>query len=95
MHRFEAELWLHDGEAGWCFVALPGALSDDVRARAPGARTGFGSVRVQATIGGTTWATSLFPDSARGAYVLPVRKPVRAAEGLEVGDVVSVGLEVV
>ncbi len=52
-------------------------------------------MRVRVTVGGTTWSTSLFPDSARGAYVLPVRKPVRAAEGLEVGDVVTVGLEVV
>ena len=93
MHRFDAELWLHDSDPPWCFVTLPGELSDDIRAQAPSASTGFGSVRVQVTIGGTTWATSLFPDTARGAYLLPVRKQVRAAEGIEVGDVVAVELE--
>ena len=95
VHRFDAELWLHDADPPWCFLTLPGELSDDVRAQAPSASTGFGSVRVRVTVGTTTWETSLFPDKARGAYVLPVRKQVRVAEGLEVGDVVPVALDVI
>jgi hypothetical protein len=55
---------------------------------------GFGSVRVRATVGGTTWTTSVFPDSTRGAYVLPVKKAVRRAEGLDEGDPADVVLEV-
>jgi hypothetical protein len=50
-------------------------------------------VRVHAQIGATTWATSVFPDKARGAFVLPVKAAVRKAEGLEVGDTVPVSLE--
>lgn len=92
METFTAELWLWDGEAAWHFLTLPGELSDDLRAR-DGARRGFGSVRVQVTIGGTTWRTSVFPDAKRGAYVLPVKKDVRARERLEVGDRVTVELE--
>ena len=94
MHRFDAALWLWDGDAAWHFVTLPGELSDDLRARA-GARRGFGAVRVEVTVGGSTWRTSVFPDSRRGAYLLPVKKEVRSREGLEPGDVVTVELEVI
>jgi hypothetical protein len=42
-------------------------------------------VRVRAAIGTSTWKTSIFPDSQVG-YVLPVKRPVRVAEALDVGD---------
>jgi hypothetical protein len=86
--RFTAPLWLHSGGT-WHFVTMPGDLTDDVKARVGGTR-GFGSVRVKATIGGTTWATSVFP--ATDGYVLPVKRAVRAAEDLDVGDVADVTL---
>ena len=91
--RFTAELWEWDAKGGWFFVTLPDDLADDIRARTDdGLRRGFGSVRVEATIGGSTWRTSVFPESAGDSFVLPVKKPVRAAEGLEPGDTVAVSL---
>ena len=45
-------------------------------------------------IGSSQWATSVFPDGARGTYVLPVKKSVRAAEGLDAGDTLPVELTV-
>ena len=92
MHAFEAELWLWDGDAAWHFVTLPPDVSDDVQETA-GERRGFGSVRVRVSVGSTTWTTSVFPDSKRGAYLLPVKKDVRRREGLEVGDTLEVRLE--
>lgn len=93
MPTFDAELWLHDGEAAWCFVTLPADLSDDIADRADRSRRGFGAVRVRVTVGSTSWATSIFPDTKRGAYLLPVKKDVRRREGLEVGDLLRVALE--
>ncbi len=46
------------------------------------------------TVGGTTWRTSIFPDSGKRAYSLPIKKAVRAAEDLEVGGPVRVRLRV-
>ena len=92
MYAFEAELWLWDGEAAWHFLTLPGDVSDDIRAQAGLAR-GFGAVRVRVTVGSSTWSTSVFPDSRRGAYLLPVKKEVRRKEDLELGDRVRVQLE--
>jgi hypothetical protein len=51
-----------------------------------------GMVPVTARIGGTRWRTSLFPKDGR--YVVTVRTGVRKAEGLDVGDVVTVRLTV-
>jgi hypothetical protein len=57
-----------------------------------GKRRGFGSVKVTVTLGESTWQTSLFPNKD-GSWFLPVKKPVRVAEGLEYGDEVAVELE--
>ena len=50
--------------------------------------------RVEVTVGATTWATSLFPDSARGTYLLPMKQAVRTAEGLADGSQVRVTVRV-
>lgn len=95
MYEFDAELWLHAGEAAWYFVTVPEDVSDDIEARTVDESRGFGSVRVRVSVGATTWSTSVFPDSKRGAYILPVKKSVRKAEGIDDGDVVSIALELV
>jgi len=89
--RFEADLW----ELGrWVMMRLPVDLSEQISSVPRPPEPGFGSIRVSVTIGATVWATSIFPDSKTATYVLPVKKAVRVAEGLEVGDVTRVELEV-
>ena len=94
---FVAELWIWQArrDGGWTFVSLPAEASEEIRDRAAGRRRGFGPVRVRATVGGSTWTTSIFPDSARNAYVLPVKAGIRKAEGLEAGDVATVSVELI
>jgi hypothetical protein len=92
---FDAELWIWDARRSdsWTFVSLPVEASTEIRELTDGWRRGFGSVRVRATIGRSTWTTSIFPDSARNAYVLPVKRSVRGAEALDSGDVATVTVE--
>jgi hypothetical protein len=94
---FDAELWLWDARRAdtWTFVSLPARASEEIRELADGPRRGFGSVRVRVTIGGSTWRTSIFPDSAGGGYVLPIKGAVRKAESLDVGDVATVTVELI
>ena len=89
-YSFTSPLWEWDGDAAWHFVTVPEDVTDEVEARTAGLTGGFGSVRVEVTVGGTTWQTSLFPDRARSAYLLPLKKPVRHAESLSTGDDVEV-----
>lgn len=94
---FEAELWIWAARRSdsWTFVALPVDASDEIRDLMGGLRRGFGSVRVRVTVGTTTWRTSMFPDSERGAYVLPIKREVRKAEALSAGDRASVTVSLV
>jgi hypothetical protein len=98
VHAFAADLWLWDARRAdtWTFVTVPQdvsvAIEDEAELR--GLRAGFGSVRVEVRIGVTVWSTSVFPDKDSGCFVLPIKKAVRKVEGLEVGDVVEVSVEV-
>ena len=91
--RFQAKVWRYDGEAAWYFVTLPKDISQDIK-ELTGPRKGFGSVRVQVTIKDQVWRTSVFPDTKLEAYVLPIKKNVRAALGLDDGNETDVTLEI-
>ena len=95
-HHFDGQLFPWDEAApdSWVFVALPRELSDRIDDGLAGTRRGFGSVRVEVGVGGSTWQTSLFPSGELATYVLPLKKPVRHSEGLEVGDVATFSLTV-
>ena len=91
---FDAPLWRWR-EGSWRFVTVPEDVSDEVDETVGGLTGGFGSVRVEVTVGRTVWRTSLFPSSEAGAYVLPVKKAVREAEGLADDAVAEVTIRLV
>jgi hypothetical protein len=97
MVTFDAELWVWDARRGdsWTFVSLPVEASAEIRDLAGGRRRGFGSLRVRATVGGSTWQTSIFPDGKRDAFVLPIKRGIRVAEKLDTGEVATVTVEVI
>lgn len=92
---FTAPLWRWKPDASWHFISVPEEASATIKAFAPETKRGFGSVRVRVRIGETDWQTSLFPDKKSGCYLLPVKKAVRSAEGLAVGQDATVTLELV
>jgi len=92
LFSFTAEVWEHDGPGAWHFISLPEPVADDIEEMFGHLAKGFGSLRVQVTVGTTTWLTSIFPDTKRGTYVLPMKKAVRAAERLIGGSVADVEL---
>ena len=92
-----APIWLwSEGKGRWHFLTIPAEEAVEIRlaSTAAGPRRGFGSVRVEATIEGVTWRTSIFPQKA-GGYILPIKAAVRAEAGIAAGDEVSVTLDLV
>ena len=89
---------IEEGMAAIGFVRIPPDAAEPIvahefeRRLEMGKRCGFGSVKCTVTLGESRWQTSLFPNKD-GSWFLPVKKPVRLAEGLEYGDEVEVGLE--
>jgi hypothetical protein len=90
-HTFTAKLWLYNGKGAWHFVTLPQEVAAQIRFFTPNAK-GFMPIPVKATIGATTWKTSVFPDSKSGSYLLAVKADVRKREKLAADDVTDVTL---
>lgn len=76
----------------WFFLTIPEDVSDEIAEVSEGRAGGFGSVRVEVDCGASTWRTSLFPSSSASAYILPLKKSVRATEGLVEGEAAQVRL---
>ncbi len=95
-YEFDAVLWQWAARTeSWTFVSLPPEVADEVLDLAGPVTRGFGSVRVEVTVGRTTWRTSIFPDAKAGTYVLPIKKAVRRAEGLAADGSLRVALTLV
>lgn len=94
-YTFETELWAWSARRElWVFAALPEDVSEEISDE-PRPPSGFGSIKVWVELGSSHWSTSIFPDTERKAYIVPVKKAVRDAEGVGVGDVVEITIEVV
>jgi len=80
---FQATLieWL--GPAPFYYLPIPDDVCSEIRSAATLLSYGWGVIPVTATIGKTTFTTSLFPKD--GGYLLPVKSAVRLPEKLELG----------
>lgn len=79
--------------ASWYFVYIDDKTTAAIRA----ARTktvGFQYVPVEASVGKTTWRTTLFP-TKEGPYLLALKAKVRQTEGIREGQSVTVGLTLI
>jgi hypothetical protein len=91
---FEAELYRWESDkTSWVFVTLPHDVADAID-EATSLKGGFGSVKVDVEVGSSTWSTSLFPSKEHESYVLPVKKAIRQAEGIDDGDIATFTLDV-
>lgn len=50
---------------------------------------------MRATIGGSQWRTSIFPDTPRNCCRLGIKTAIRQAEGLRAGDKATVTVELI
>lgn len=91
-YDFTAKLWRAKAAAAWHFVTAPGDLSKQIRTIAGAKLNAFGSLRVTAAIGDTSWKSSLFFDTKADAFLLPVKAEVRRKAGVSVGDEVNVAV---
>lgn len=96
-HKLKSKVWLYPGMAGWHFANIPDKESRDIKARfGPIARAkgGWGAIPVIATIGKTSWKTSIFPDKKSGVYLLPLKAEVRKKEEIFTDDMIVFSLEI-
>jgi hypothetical protein len=80
MYRMISNVIPYPGVAGWRFLLLPKKDGQEIKEKYGRHARGWGSLPVSATIGKTTWDTSIFPDKRSGSYLLPLKAKVRKAE---------------
>lgn len=90
--EFSGDVFEWRGPAPYHFVMVPEEESAEIQATAALVTYGWGMIPVEAQIGRTRFTTSLFAKD--GAYVVPLKTAVRQAEGIDVGDVVTIRLGV-
>ncbi|ANH36674.1 hypothetical protein I601_0221 [Nocardioides dokdonensis FR1436] len=80
------------GPAPFYFLQVSVEETEDLKVAAQGVEY-WGQVPVLVRIGDTEFSTALFPKD--GHYLVPLKVAVRRAAGIEAGDVLTLGLDVV
>jgi hypothetical protein len=89
--EFEGPVIEWRGPAPFYFVRIPEEESADIKYAAKGLEY-WGQVPVEVRIGDIEFETALFPKDGR--YLIPVKAVVRKAAGVEVDQVLAIGLNV-
>ena len=90
--QFSGVVWHWRGPAPFHYVTVPEDQAAEIADLASAVSYGWGMVPVTATLGLTTWTTSLFPKD--GGYVVPLKDKVRRAEGVDLDDIVALTLRI-
>ena len=85
------EVWTND-EGRAHFVTVPEPFASEIKAHAMLVRRGFGSAKVEVTVNGLTWRTSVFP-ARSGGYFLPIKIAVVRGAALVPEAIAQIALE--
>ncbi|OGC80718.1 hypothetical protein A2943_02410 [Candidatus Adlerbacteria bacterium RIFCSPLOWO2_01_FULL_51_16] len=95
VYKTRAKVWLYPGStAAWHFIFVDKKYAKELKEKFGKVKRGFGSIPVVATIGKTSWQTSIFPDKRAGTYLLPLKLKVRQAEHFASGDTITFFVQV-
>lgn len=89
--EFEGSVIEWRGPAPFYFVRIPEEESEDIKLAAKGMEY-WGQVPVVVRVGEVDFTTALFPKD--GVYLLPLKDAVRKAAGIELDQVLAIGLNV-
>lgn len=86
-YRFEAKVELFTQDNGWHYAKVPVKLSKPLEILAD-----RGLIAVQATVGMSSWLTSLLP-YGDGSHFIALPAKVRKKESIGLGDMIKISFE--
>lgn len=92
IYKISVKLFKWQGKGAWFFVRIEKETAEIIKDNFGMYAVGFGSLPVNATLGNSTWKTSIFPD--KGTYLLPIKSQIRKAENIKEGDTLNINLEI-
>ena len=93
-YKMKAKVWLYPGLAPWHMVTLPQKESNQIGQLFADLHRGWRSLPITATIGKTSWKTSIFFDSKAKAYIMGLKADVRKKENIRKGDTLEFSIEI-
>lgn len=90
--EFTGTVWHWKGPSPHHFVSVPDDDAAAIESVSAFVTYGWGMVPATVRLGGSTWGTALWPKD--GGYIVPLKLAVRRAESVEVGDTVTIRLEI-
>ncbi len=84
-YEFTAEVWKYSGPNGWFFVSVENKISHEIRENLQWQEEGWGRLKATAKIGNSTWKTSIWFDTKKNTYFLPLKAEIRKKEKIEAG----------
>lgn len=86
---FSSPLWRYTaGKWSWYFITLSREDAEFIRWIEDKTIVGFGFVKVEVTVGSSTWQTSIFPTKEK-EYILAIKADIRKKERIFEGDTVN------
>ncbi len=89
-YEFVAAPWQYSSPGGWYFISVPEDVSKEIRENLKWQEEGWGRLKITAGIGSTQWKTSIWFDTKRNTYLLPLKADVRKKEKIESGNDIDV-----
>lgn len=84
IYSIKKEVQIFPVENPWVFVSVPKKYSEELKHLAD-----RGLVAITATVGNSSWPTSLMP-MGDGSQFIPLPKKIRRAEGIVLGEKITV-----
>lgn len=85
-YKIKSVVIVYPGLGGWRFLPLPKKEGKEIKELFGTYAKKWGSLPVLATIGKTSWETSIFPDKKSGTYLLPLKVQIRKIEKISDSD---------
>jgi hypothetical protein len=89
MYILKAKPWLNSGVGGWHFISFSIKISTEIRKNNIDKEEGWGRLKALAKIGNTEWKTSIWFDTKRQVYLLPIKAEVRKKESIKLNKILK------
>jgi hypothetical protein len=86
IYQFKAVLWKQKSTGSWHFFSLPIIISNEIRLNHKWQEEGWGRLKIEARIKNNSWKTSIWFDTKRNTYLLPIKWIIRSNENLKEND---------
>lgn len=84
----EGKVWRWPGISGWHFVYVGKDLTEKIKKI--GKVYGSGFIKINASIGKSSWDTALFPHKKEETFLISIKQSIRKKEGVFEGNLVRV-----